>query len=66
LRVQLIEALKQVLNPRYAGAVLIDLSKAFDCINHELLIAKLDAYGLSENALRMINSYISERWQRTW
>ena len=56
---------KQLDKKGYAGAVLMDLSKAFDCINHELLIAKLDAYGLSENALRTINSYISESWQRT-
>ena len=49
----------------YAGAVLMDLSKAFDCINHELLIAKLAAYGLSDNALRLIHNYLSERRQRT-
>ena len=52
-------------NKSYTGAVLMDLSKAFDTINHELLIAKLDADGFSKDALKLIFSYISERWQRT-
>ena len=43
----------------------MDLSKAFDTINHELLIAKLYAYGFSKDALKLINSYMSNRWQRT-
>ena len=43
----------------------MDLSKAFDTINHELLIAKLYAYGFSKDALKLINSYMSDRWQRT-
>ena len=43
----------------------MDLSKAFDTINHELLIAKLYACGFSKDALKLINSYMSDRWQRT-
>ena len=39
-------------------------SKAFDCLNHELLIAKFSAYGFSTSALRLIHSYLSERRQR--
>ena len=42
----------------------MDLSKAFDCLNHKLLIAKLSAYGFSSSALRLIHSYLSERKQR--
>ena len=49
----------------FAGAVLMDLSKAFDTINHELLIAKLEAYGFEESALQTVLSYLSDRWQRT-
>ena len=63
----MIERLKKCLdeNGGIYGAVLMDLSKAFDTINHELLIAKLDAYGFSDSALQIVFSYISDRWQRT-
>ena len=47
-----------------AGAVLMDLSKAFDCIRHDLLIAKLHAYGFSLEALTLINNYLANRRQR--
>ena len=50
---------------KIAGALLTDLSKAFDCLNHELLIAKLDAYGFSHTALAFLYSYLSDRKQRT-
>ena len=42
----------------------MDLSKAFDCLCHELLLAKLNAYGLSTNAIRMVCSYLTDRRQR--
>ena len=48
----------------FAGALLMDLSKAFDTINHELLIAKLHAYGFSTDALEVLLSYLQDRWQR--
>ena len=47
------------------GALLTNLSKTFDCLDHELLIAKLNAYGFSLPALRPINDYLSSRRQRT-
>ena len=47
------------------GALLTDLSKVFDCLDRELLIAKLNAYGLSLPALRLIHDYLSNRKQRT-
>ena len=43
----------------------MDLSKAFDSLNHELLAAKLHAYGFSYCSLKLIFSYLSNRWQRT-
>ena len=52
-------------NNGFAGGILMDLSKAFDTINHELLIAKLHAYGFSKNALELLLDYLSDRWQRT-
>jgi exonuclease III/predicted transport protein len=47
------------------GAVLMDLSKAFDTVNHDLLIAKLKFYGFGDNALHILQDYLSDRWQRT-
>ena len=47
------------------GAVLTDLSKAFDCICHDLLFAKLNAYGLSLPALKLIKKYHQNRKLRT-
>ena len=42
----------------YTGAVLIYLSKAFDTINHELLLATLNAYGFDKNSLKIIRNYL--------
>ena len=47
------------------GALLTDLSKAFDCLNHELLVAKLNAYGFTLPALKLVHDYLSDRKQRT-
>ena len=63
--VSLIEKWKKILDDKgFGGAVLMDLSKAFDTLNHELLIAKLHAYGFNRDSLKLINDYLSNRWQR--
>ena len=51
-------------NKGFAGGVLMDLSKAFDTINHQLLLAKSHAYGFSKQALDIICSYLSNRKQK--
>ena len=56
---------KTVDNHNVSGAVLTDLSKAFDCICHDLLIANLNPYGLSLSAEKLITDYLQNRKQRT-
>jgi len=51
-------------NGMTVGALLMDLSKAFDSIPHDLLISKLYAYGFSKNACQFMLSYLSNRSQR--
>ena len=45
------------------GTVLMDLSKAYDCLPHDLLLAKLLAYGFDESARGLIANYLSNRCQ---
>ena len=52
-------------NKKVFDALLMDLSEAFDCLSHDLLIAKLKAYGFSMAALRLVQNYLSNRKQRT-
>ena len=47
------------------GILFTDLSKAFDCKSHELLIAKLYAYGFTKKSLTLVSDYLSDRKQRT-
>ena len=42
----------------------MDLSKAYDCVNHDLIITKLEAYGVGESSLRLIQNYPSQTQQR--
>ena len=47
------------------GSLLIDLSKVFDCLPHNLLIAKFNAYGFDEKAVRFVYDYLTSRKERT-
>ena len=62
---RLIEEWKRKLDNNYVGSILMGLSKAFDCVPHDLIIAKLAAYGFEIDALHYIFSYLTERGQAT-
>ena len=51
-------------NHECVAAILMDLSKAFDCLPHGLLVAKLRACGLSEEAVELLESNLSDMSQQ--
>ena len=55
---------KNVDNSGEFGTLVADLSRAFDCLLHELSIAKLDAYGFDRSSLKLIHTYVSNKKQR--
>ena len=64
--IALIEKWKEAVDSKNSfGVLMTDLSKAFDCVVHELLIAKLEAYGLDYLSLKFLCSYLFNRKQRT-
>ena len=61
----LIEKWKKCLDDKGAcGVLLTNLSKAFDCLRHDLLLAKLNAYGFTRASLQLIQNFLSDRFQR--
>ena len=62
---RLVETCKKCLgSDGVIGMVLTDLSKAYDCLPHDLLVAKLHAYGFSLSSLEMIYCYLTSKKQR--
>ena len=62
---KLIEQWRNCLDKKgIVRAILMDLSKAYDTLPTDLLIAKLDAYGFGINALNLMHSYLTDRKQR--
>ena len=49
---------------KYVAAILLDLTKAFDCLTHSLLLGKLNAYGLSDQSCSLVSNYLSNMKQR--
>ena len=54
----------QLDNKKYVGAVLMDLSKAFDCVPHNPLIAKMHAYGFDYYSMSLFLSYLIKSRQQ--
>ena len=48
----------------FEGTVIMDLSKAYNCLPHELLLVKLSVYGFDECVIALIANYLSNRHQR--
>lgn len=63
--VNMVEDWKKLLDKHeIIGTMMIDLSKAFDCLPHRLLLAKLKAYGFDNDACDLVRSYLENRRQR--
>ena len=52
-------------NKLLVGGIFCDLEKAFDCVNHHILLSKLKFYGISGQAFQLYRSYLSNRYCRT-
>ena len=48
----------------YVGGLFCDLQKAFNCANHDILLAKMEFYGITGLAYNLIRSYLGNRYQR--
>ena len=56
---------KNIINQKHSAAIFIDLSKAFDTTDHEILLSKLEKYGIRETELLFFKNYLTGRKQYT-
>jgi hypothetical protein len=55
----------QALNKKKCGGIFFDLEKAFDCVDHSILIKKISYYGVNGMFFSLIKSYLENRYQKT-
>jgi hypothetical protein len=48
----------------FVGGLFCDLHKAFDCVNHDIVLAKMEFYGISGTVNKLMRSYLENRYQR--
>jgi hypothetical protein len=58
------EVLNALNNKQIVGGIFCDLTKAFDCVNHDILISKIENYGIIGNDKEILQSYIKGRYQQ--
>ena len=58
---KLLQAWQELDKGGLVGTILMDLSKVYDCLPHELFVAKLEAYGVGKAVLNLISNYLSHR-----
>ena len=56
--------LNAIDNGKMVGVVLVDFKKAFDLVDHQILLSKLKLYGIQNEILLWFNSYLSQRRQQ--
>ena len=61
---QLFPLLKSLDRKNFVGGLFCDLQKAFDCVNHDILLARIEFYGISDIINKLMRSYLENRYQR--
>jgi hypothetical protein len=58
------DVLTSLKNRSIVGGIFCDIRKAFDCVDHGILMSKMEFYGITGKTYQLIKSYLSDRYQR--